>query len=145
MSDLPAIRCGSQGRPVAPVGTAYGELSYGTAIRTRRYEFEIEARRPSRLIAEAARDPDSDEAAAMGEPPRSGRAVRPDPRFRERAQYGGVSVKTVPQPAAKPIPNWLVQTTARVLPPATVVPAIVVPAIVRSLRGSAPSLPPLKA
>jgi hypothetical protein len=50
-----------------PVGALLRELVRERIEQTRRREFEAEARRQSRLIAAAARDPDSDEAAVMRE------------------------------------------------------------------------------
>lgn len=50
-----------------PVGALLRELVRERVEQQRRRAFEAEARRQSRLIAAAARDPDSDEAAVMRE------------------------------------------------------------------------------
>ena len=50
-----------------PVGALLRKLVRERVEQKRRCEFEAEARRQSRLIAAAARDPDSDEAAVMRE------------------------------------------------------------------------------
>ncbi len=50
-----------------PVGALMRELVRERVAQQRRRAFETEARRQSRLIAAAARDPDSDEAAVMRE------------------------------------------------------------------------------
>ena len=50
-----------------PLGELLRELVQDRVAAKRRREFEIEARRQSLLLAEAARDPDSDEAAVLRE------------------------------------------------------------------------------
>lgn len=50
-----------------PVGALLRELVRERVEQQRRREFEAEARRQSRLVAAAAQDPDSDEAAVMRE------------------------------------------------------------------------------
>ncbi len=50
-----------------PVGELLREMVRERVERKRRSEFEVEARRQSLLLAEAARDPDSEEAAIMRE------------------------------------------------------------------------------
>jgi hypothetical protein len=50
-----------------PVGELLRELVQERVDRKRRLAFEAEARRQSRLIAAAAQDPNSDEAAVMRE------------------------------------------------------------------------------
>jgi hypothetical protein len=50
-----------------PVGEVLRELVRDRVEQQRRREFEAEARRQSLLLAELARDPDSDEAAVMRE------------------------------------------------------------------------------
>ncbi|HEV2300142.1 MAG TPA: ribbon-helix-helix protein, CopG family [Stellaceae bacterium] len=48
-----------------PVGALLREMIRERLERKRQREFEIEARRQSLLLAEAARDPDSDDAAVL--------------------------------------------------------------------------------
>lgn len=50
-----------------PVGALLRELVRERVERNRRQRFEAEARRQSRLIAAAAQDPNSDEAAVLRE------------------------------------------------------------------------------
>jgi len=50
-----------------PVGELLREMIRERVEQNRRREFEAEARRQSLLLAEAARDPNSDEAAIMRE------------------------------------------------------------------------------
>ncbi|HVH74127.1 MAG TPA: hypothetical protein VM755_04355 [Stellaceae bacterium] len=50
-----------------PLGELLRELVQDRVEARRRREFEVEARRQSLLLAEAARDPNSDEAAIMRE------------------------------------------------------------------------------
>jgi hypothetical protein len=50
-----------------PVGELLRELVRDHIKQKKRREFEAEARRQSRLIAEAAKDPNSDEAQVMRE------------------------------------------------------------------------------
>jgi predicted transcriptional regulator len=50
-----------------PIGELLREIIRERVRRKERSEFEAEARRQSLLVAEAARDPNSDEAAVMRE------------------------------------------------------------------------------
>jgi hypothetical protein len=50
-----------------PLGELLREMVQDRVAARRQREFEIEARRQSRLLAEAARDPTSDEAAILRE------------------------------------------------------------------------------
>lgn len=53
------------GEEAKPIGALLRELVHERVEQKRRREFEAEARRQSLLLAEAARDPNSDEAVLM--------------------------------------------------------------------------------